>query len=121
MSDSYSPEQSELEQLSPQEQLESVWRKKENWMGGMNIEIAGLPEGMQAIETEERDRIVLKSVMPNLPETLFGKPLRNVPIASFHAETTPPEEIIGEARKFTLQVLNNEVTFVPPTFNEEAA
>lgn len=119
MTDFNSPEQTES-QPTPQEQLQKLWNTPDNWSDGVTVQIEGLPEGMRAVETQN-DFLIIRSVMANLPEELHGKPLRDVPIAIFHVRSAKPEEIIKEARKFTINALNKEVAFIPPEFKGNAA
>lgn len=113
-----SPEQAEHQQ-TPQEKLQKLWSTPENWGDGMTVQIEGLPEGMRAVETP--DFLIIRSTMRDLPAELNGNPIRDVPIAVFHARSVKPEEIIKEVREFTVHTLNKDVTFVPPEFDKNIA
>lgn len=106
---------------TPQEELENIWNNPDNWRDGMPLSIEGLPEGMQAIEFPQDESVILRSVMPGLPERVNKKPIRNVPVAVFYRNAIRPENILSEAVKLTQRILAQEVKFVPPKFKDMAA
>lgn len=106
---------------TPQEELQQVWNDPGNWREGMPLPIEGLPEGMQAFQFLQDESVILRSVMPDLPEEVNGKPIRNVPVAVFYKNSTRPEHILEEARSLTNKILNKEVTFVQPKFKNKTA
>lgn len=120
MTDITSPETQEQQLPTPQEILQKLWNNPESWREGMTVQIKGLPEGFRAIETQN-ETLIIRAIMPGLPEELDGKPLRDVPIGAFNLRSVDPEEIDRTAREFTNQVVNKEVMFVPPAPKEHIA
>lgn len=106
---------------TPQEKLQTLWNNSDSWLDGRTYEVPGLPEGMRIIETSD-EMLILRSVMPGLPEEMEGKPLRDVPIGVFNAKAPGVMSNLAlEAKNFTNQVINREVTFVPPAPKADAA
>lgn len=109
------------EEPTPQEKLQALWNNPESWKDGRAQEVPGLPDGMRIVETPD-DMLILRSTMPGLPELLGGEPLTDVPIGVFNAKV--PGVMLNlalEAKKFTNQVRNNEIKFVPPAPKTDAA
>lgn len=90
-----------------QDEVEKVWQDRHNWNDGQEYNMEGLPEGLRIIETDSHT-LVLRSIIPNAPQSQKQEDPDDVPVGIF-STLANPDEIKKEALKIGTAIIKGEI------------